>query len=374
MNKAYKYRIYPTEEQKVLFAKTFGCCRKVWNLMLDDKIAYYKSEKKMLHNTPAQYKKDYPYLREVDSLALANVQLQLQAAYKNFFSDKKAGFPKRKKKHHSKDSYTTNNQNGTVAVFDRAVKIPKAGYVKAVIHRAAPSSWKLKSATISHTKDGKYYISVLYEYDTPVRPVLVDKDKVLGLDYKSDGLYVDSNGVCADMPHFYRKAQKQLAKAQRILSRRKGSKKNSHKSNNWIKQHHKVNKIYAHVANQRRDFLQKLSAEIANQYDLVSVEDISLKGISSKKGLGLGKAAADNGYADFVNMLTYKLRDRGKWLIKVDRFYPSSQLCRCGYKNPVTKDLSVRTVTCPVCGRTYDRDVNAAINIKNEGYRIYRSA
>jgi putative transposase len=374
MNKAYKYRIYPTEEQKVLFAKTFGCCRKVWNLMLDDKIAYYRSEKKMLHNTPAQYKKDYPYLREVDSLALANVQLQLQAAYKNFFSDKKSGFPKRKKKHKSKDSYTTNNQNGTVAVFDRAVKIPKAGYVKAVIHRAAPSSWKLKSATISHTKDGKYYISVLYEYDAPVRPVEVDKDKVLGLDYKSDGLYVDSNGVCADMPHFYRKAQKQLAKAQRILSRRKGSKKNSHKSNNWIKQHLKVNKIYAHVANQRRDFLQKLSAEIANQYDLVSVEDISLKVISSKKGLGLGKATADNGYADFVNMLTYKLRDRGKWLIKVDRFYPSSQLCRCGYKNPVTKDLSIRTVTCPVCGRTYDRDVNAAINIKNEGYRIYRSA
>lgn len=375
MNKAYKYRIYPTEEQQVLLAKTFGCCRKLWNLMLGDRNDAYNDYGIALHPQPAWYKEDerYSYLKEVDSLALANVQLDLESTFTSFFK-KKSGYPNFKSKHKARRSYTTNNQSGTIIVFDGAVKLPKIGYVKAKIHRMAPLDWKLKSATVSQDRDGRYFVSILYKFDKEVRPIEVDPDKTLGLDYKSDGLYVDSNGECANMPHYYRKAQKQLARAQRKLSRRKGSKKGELKSHNWEKQRLKVNRIYSHIRNQRNDFLQKRSTEIANQYDLVAVEDLSLKGMSSKKWLRLGKATADNGYGMFVNMLTYKLADRGRWLIKVDKFFPSSQLCQCGYQNPITKDLSVRTITCPVCGRTYDRDINAAINLKKEGYRLYKSA
>ena len=150
MNKAIKYRLYPTTEQSILFCKTFGCCRKVYNLMLADKITYYKETGSMLVNTPAQYKKDYPYLKEVDSLALANVQMNLQAAYRNFFRDKKVGFPKFKSLKHSRKSYTTNNQKGTVAIIDdKYIKLPKAGKVKAVIHKQPDADWTIKSATIS---------------------------------------------------------------------------------------------------------------------------------------------------------------------------------------------------------------------------------
>lgn len=193
MNKAIKYRLYPTTEQSVMFAKTFGCCRKVWNLMLADKIDYYKSTGTTLNNTPAQYKKAYPFLKEVDSLALANVQLNLQTAYKNFFKDKKVGFPKYKSAKHSRKSYTTNNQKGSVAICGNTVKLPKVGKVKAVIHRQPNPDWIIKSATVSQDSDGKFYVSVLFEYDAIFSYISKDSNNAIGLDYKSDGLYMDSN-------------------------------------------------------------------------------------------------------------------------------------------------------------------------------------
>lgn len=200
-NRAIKYRIYPSAEQKILFAKTFGCCRKIWNLMLADKITYYQQTKKMVQTTPAQYKKTYPYLKEVDSLALANVQLHLQTAYKNFFRDKKIGFPRFKAAKHCRKSYTTNCQNGSIRIENDRIRIPKAGYVKAVLHRLPEKDWKIKSATISQYGDGTYYISILFEYEEfPVSPVPVTEEQVVGLDYKSAGLYVDSNGKCQNMP------------------------------------------------------------------------------------------------------------------------------------------------------------------------------
>lgn len=373
MNKAYVYRLYPTTEQETLFNKTFGCCRKIWNLMLGDRIDAYNDYGIRLSPTPAWYKSDerYSYLKEVDSLALANVQLSLQKAFKAFYEQPKAGFPKFKSKRRSKMSYTTNNQNGTVSVMSDGIRLPKAGVVKAKIHRKAPSYMVLKSATISCDKCRRYYISVLYEYEQHIRPIEADPSKILGLDYKSDSLYVDSNGDCADMPHYYRSAQKKLHRLQKQLSRKVGSQKGETPSNNFKKQLSKVRKLHKHTANQRKDYLHKKSTYLAETYDLIGTEDLSLKGMSSVKGLGLGKSTSDNGYGMFLQMLVYKMADRGKWLVKVDRFYPSSQLCRCGYKNPITKDLTIRTITCPVCGRTYDRDINAAINIKNEAYRIY---
>ena len=268
MNKAIKYRVYPSDEQAVMFAKTFGCCRKVWNLMLSDKIAYYKSTGKILLTTPAQYKKDYTFLKEVDSLALANVQMNLQSSYKAFFDKKRKkrnGFPKFKSAKYSRKSYTTNNQKGTVAIIDdKYIKLPKIGKVKAVIHRQPEADWTVKSATVSQESDGKYYASILFTFDRIINNVAIS-DNVLGLDYASDGLYTDSNGKKGTSHKYYIESHKKLAKEQRRLSRKVGSKKNQTKSNNYIKQLHKVNKIHRHITNQRIDNLHKLSTEIANQ-------------------------------------------------------------------------------------------------------------
>ena len=372
MNKAYKYRIYPSKEQKVLFVRTFGCCRKVYNLMLSDKIKSYEDTKTFGKQTPAMYKKEYPYLKEVDSLALANVQLNIQSAIKSCFDKTRKsrnGFPKYKTAKHSRKSYTTNNQNGTVAITDKGIRLPKTGVVKAEIHRVPKSDWRIKSATISQDCDGKYYASVLFEYEEAVLSASRMSDNAIGLDYKSDGLYMDSNGNIADMPKCYRKAQKKLAKAQRILSRRRGNKKDESKSRNYIKQQKKIAKIHKHISNQRLDTLHKKSAEIANQYDIVCVESLNMKAMSNKS-FGNGKATLDNGYGMFLNMLEYKLSERGKYLVKVDKWYPSSQLCsHCGRKQKMK--LTERTYRCS-CGMKKDRDHNAAVNILNEGLRLLR--
>ena len=373
VNRAIKYRLYPTEEQKVFFAKTFGCVRKVYNLILSDKIDSYKNTGKFCKATPAMYKEKYPFLKEVDSLALANAQMNLQAAFSNFFSrtrKKKNGFPKFKSFKHSKRAYTTNNQKGTVAIINsKYIKLPKIGKVKAAIYRTPDENWVLKSATISQDRDGKYYASVLFEFDEPVNTCVADTHNAIGLDYASDGLYVDNNGNIGTNHKYYRQSHAKLAKAQRKLSRMKGSKKHEKKSSNYLKQLCKVNKIHRHIANQRKDNLHKLSAEIANRYDVVCVEDLNMKAISNK-GFGNGKATLDNGYGSFVSMLEYKLSDRNKYLIKVDKWYPSSQLCHaCGTLHPEMKDLKIRTMRCD-CGLVIGRDQNAAINILNEGLRI----
>lgn len=376
MNKAIKYRLNPTSEQEVMFAKTFGCCRKVYNLMLEDKIASYKETKSFGKQTPAMYKTDYPFLKEVDSLALANVQLNLQGAMKNCFDKKrkkKNGFPKFKSSKHSRKSYTTNNQNGTVAIIDgRYIKFPKIGNVRAVIHREPKSDWVIKSATISQDRDDKYYVSVLFEFDQEIKQVPIS-DNAIGLDYASDGLYVDDKGNVGSDYKYYRKSHNKLAKEQRRLSRKVGSKKNSAKSNNYLKQLRKVNKVHKHIANQRLDNLHKKSTEIANQYDVVCVESLNMTSMANK-GFGNGKATLDNGYGMFLNMLEYKLVERGKYFIKVDKWFPSSQLCHCcGQIHKEMKDLTIRTMRCD-CGLTISRDQNAAINIRKEGLRILNSA
>ena len=376
MNKAIKYRLYPTTEQSIMFAKTFGCCRKVYNLMLSDKIESYKSTGRFATVTPAKYKKDYPFLKEVDSLALANKQIDLQEAFRNCFSKsrkKKNGFPKYKSAKHSRKSYTTNNQHGTVSLTDKSIKLPKIGSVKAVVHRKPDDSWIIKSATISQEPDGKYYASVLFEFDDPVNTYVADIDNAIGLDYASEGLYVDSNGNVGTNHKYYRESHSKLAKEQRRLSRMQGSKKHEVRSNNYNKQLRKVNKIHRHISNQRLDNLHKLSTEIANRYDVVCVESLNIKSISNK-GFGNGKATLDNGYGMFLSMLEYKLSDRNKYLVKVDKWYPSSQICHCcGTLHPEMKNLTIRTMRCD-CGLTINRDQNAAINILHEGLRILKES
>ena len=371
-NRAIKYRAYPTTEQSVMFAKTFGCCRKVYNLMLSDKIESYKSTGKFVTVTPAKYKKDYPYLREVDSLALANKQMDLQEAFRNCFSKsrkKNNGFPKFKSAKHTRKSYTTNNQKGTVAITNNSIRLPKIGHVKAIIHRKPDDNWSIKSATVSQESDGKFYISVLFEIADTINTYVADTTNAIGLDYASDGLYVDNNGNVGTNHKYYRESHDKLAKAQRRLSRMQGARKHEIKSKNYIKQLRKLNKIHRHISNQRLDNLHQISTKIANLYDVVCVESLNMK-FMSNKGFGNGKATLDNGYGMFLSMLEYKLSERNKYLVKVDKWFPSSQICHCcGEIHPEMKNLTIRTMKCD-CGLTISRDQNAAINILREGLRI----
>jgi putative transposase len=360
-NKAYKFRLYPNKEQEILFNKTFGCVRFIYNQMLADKIEHYKETKQKLNNTPAQYKKEYKWLKEVDSLALANAQMNLQTAYGNFFRSPKVGFPKFKSKKRNKASYTTNNQKGTVSIIDGKLRLPKVGLVKMKQHRVIPSDQMIKSATISKTPSGKYYVSILVEYEQYIPNIQLDKNKALGLDYASHSFYVDSQNREADYPRFYRNAQKKLAKEQRKLSLM------TFTSNNYFKQRVKVAKIHEYISNQRKDWIHKLSTELANEYDYICVEDINMQHMT--QSLKLGKSTNDNGFGMFRVILGYKLADRGKMLVKIDKWFPSSKMCRfCGNIN---KELTLadRVWNC-ICGEVINRDENAAINILNVGLNM----
>ena len=358
-NKAYKFRLYPNKEQSILIDKTIGCARFIYNKMLNDKIEYYKETNQKLNNTPAQYKKEFEWLKEVDSLALANAQMNLQTAYNNFFKRPKVGFPKFKSKKRSKLSYTTNNQSGTISIVGKShIRLPKLKDVKIKMHREIQDTHIIKSATISKSATGKYYISILVEYDFQKPIINLDKNKALGLDYASHSFYVDNQNREADYPKFYRNAQIKLAKEQRKLSLMK------YRSNNYYKQKIVVAKLHEHISNQRKDWIHKLSTELANNYDYICVEDINMQNMS--QCLTLGKSTNDNGFGMFRTILGYKLDDRGKKLIKIDKWFPSSKMCRfCGNVN---KDLTLadRVWTC-VCGETLNRDENAAINIMNVG-------
>ena len=361
MNKAYKFRIYPNNEQKTMLSKTFGCVRFIYNKMLEDKIKYYEEHNKQLKTTPAKYKKEFEWLKEVDSLALCNAQLNLQVAYRNFFRDKKIGFPKFKSKKDNNQSYTTNCVNGNIVVSGDMIKLPKVGFVRMKHHRTVPHNCKLKSVTISRTASGEYYASILFEYENQVSNK--KPHSFLGLDFCMNGLYKDSNGHCANYPKYYRLAECKLKKEQRKLSlMEKGS-------NNRNKQRIRVAQLHEKVANCRKDFLHKLSRQIVRVYDCVCIEDLNMKAMSG--GLNLGKSVCDNGWGMFTTFLKYKLEELGKVLIKVDRFFASSKTCsKCGYVNKEIKDLAIRSWTCPSCGMYHDRDTNAAINIRNEGMRI----
>jgi len=263
---------------------------------------------------------------------------------------------------------TTNFTNNNISVGSNYVKLPKVGRVKAKISLDI-TPLKIKSATVTQNRDDSYQVSVLVEYnDTPIPVKLATEENTIGLDYKSDGLYVDSNGIVANMPHYYRKSAKQLAKRQRKLKNKVVG------SNNYYKKQRKVAKIHRHIANQRKDYLHKKSIEIANQYGFVCVEDLNMKAISNKR-FGNGKATLDNGYGMFLVFLAYKLKERGGVLVKVDKFYPSSQLCSCcGYRSINLKDLAISEWFCPNCGSLHNRDTNAALNIKMEGLRLLQVA
>lgn len=363
MNTAYKFRIYPNREQTALLANTFGCVRFIYNRMLADKKQYYEMTGKQLKNTPAQYKDEFPFLKEVDSLALANAQLHLQTAFRNYFQRKDMGFPNFKKKK-SHQSYTTNLVNGNISLGNGYLTLPKLGKVRIRQHRMIPQGYRLKSVTVSITSSGEYYAGILYEFETEIkkiRPEEVKEDRILGIDFSMKELAVCSNGTSAGYPGYYRKSKEQLAREQRKLSKcEKGS-------SNWEKQRKKTAKAHEKVSRQRRDFHHKLSRQIANAYDAVCVEDLNMKGMS--QALNFGTSVHDSGFGMFVGFLEYKLQREGKILVRVSRWYASTKTCsRCGR---VKKEmlLNERTFQCE-CGNRIDRDINAAINIREEGKRL----
>ena len=357
IKKAYKYRIYPNNEQKEFFAKCFGCVRFFYNKSLSDMNEIYKSTGKFKNITPASYKEDYPFLKEVDSFALCNAQLNRNTAFKSFFNHKTA-FPKYKSKRNDQ-SYTTNNQ-GSVKFpsNNRYISIPKCPRIRIKKHRGFDGI--IKSITVSMTTDNKYYISLLVEEENkPVKPV----NKTIGLDLGLKELIVDSNGKKYKNHKYLTKSQNKLSKEQRKLSKMvKGS-------NNRNKQRIKVARLHKKINNQRNDYLHKLSKAIIDENQIICIEDLKVKDMMSDSKLA--RNIVDVSWSRLVSMLTYKASWYGRKIIKVPKDYPSSQLCHvCGYKNSITKDLAVRKWTCPKCGTIHDRDINAARNILSKGIEM----
>lgn len=369
LNRAIMYRAYPTPEQQVLLSKTFGCVRFVWNHMLMDAQQFWDEAGVFFIPTPAKYKNEFPFLKEIDSGALCNAQLDLKEARKRHREDpKNVGVPTLKSKRKSKMSYTTNvhsyvKKDGqlvkTLELTEDAVHLPKVGFVKIKKHWSPGNGWQLKAATVSCTRSGKYFVSLLYEFEKDIQPIKPTKETSLGLDYSSHDFYVDSNGDVANYPRFYRQSEAKLARAQRRLSRMQFG------SHHYDKQLYKVRVLQEHIANQRKNFCHTASTAIAKQYDAVFVEDINLRGLAGS--LKLGKSTNDNGFGMFRTMLEYKLTSQGKTFAKTDKWYPSSKTCSvCGFiKNDLT--LADRVWTCSACGTTHNRDHNAAINIRNVG-------
>ena len=357
IRKAYKYRIYPNTEQKIFFAKCFGCVRFFYNKSLSDMNDIYKSIGKFKNITPASYKEDYPFLKEVDAFALCNAQLDRNAAFKAFFSHK-TGFPKFKSKRNDQ-SYTTNN-HGSVKIPDnnRYISVPKCPRIRIKKHRDFIGT--IKSITVSMTTDNKYYISLLVEEESKS---LEPAKKMIGLDLGLKDLIVDSNGKKYKNHKYLTKSQEKLAKEQRKLSKMvKGS-------NNRNKQRIKIARLHKHIQNQRNDYLHKLSKSIIDENQVICIEDLKVKNMMNDSKLA--RNISDASMSRFISMLVYKANWYGRTIVKVPNDYPSSQLCHaCGYKNSITKDLAIRKWICPKCGSIHDRDINAARNILSKGITI----
>ena len=366
MEYSYKFRLYPTREQENLIQRTFGCTRFVYNYFLDKRIQAYKESKETLNYyacaaalTELKTTDDHAWLKEVDSIALQQSLKDLDNAYQNFFREVKKGGSVGSPKFHSKrdrrKSYTT-KQN--IEVFDRYIKLPKLGKVKCRVSREVKG--RILNATVSQTPSGKYFVSVC------CTDVEIDMHQstgaMVGLDMGLKEFAISSDGTTYQNHRYLRKSAKRLARLQRRLSRKSKDSKRREKARIAVARAHEK------VANQRSDYLQKLSTTLIKENDLIAVEDLVVKNMT--KNHSLAKSINDVSWGEFMRMLEYKAAWHKKVIVKIDRFYPSSQRCSvCGYRNADTKDLSVRKWVCPQCGTTHDRDVNAARNILAEGLR-----
>lgn len=371
-----KYRIYPNKEQETLIKKNIGCSRKIYNLLLHD----YNNTKKL--NKVSSYKNTYLYLKEADSLALANSLQNLKQAITNYYKNPKHfGLPVFKKKYKSKQSYTTNNQKGTIYIENGKIKLPKIEKpIKIKVHRIP--NGVIKNVTIERTSIGTYTVAVLFESEDKPKELKLNKENTIGMDLGLTYLAITSNGVKYDNHKYFQKSQNKLKKEQRKLSRiyesnvkekhynEKGHLTkitykiplNEHKQ--YQKQRLKVAKIHHKIKNQRLDTLHKLSTNIIKNHDYIVLESLDIKNLI--EDTDLSKYISDVGWRIFINMLKYKSVKYGKELIQIDQYFPSTQKCsNCGNISG-KKSLDIREWTCS-CGVTHDRDINAAINIKQQG-------
>lgn len=369
--KAYKVRIYPTKNQIDLIEKTFGCCRFVYNFFLSKSIKDYEENRKSnTYNQNSalltQMKKldEYSFLKEVEAMALQASLRDLDTAYQNFFRNvrqgKKPGYPKFKKKSASHQSYkSTYSTPAQFHVYENKLFLPKLKWVKFKGNldvKGVPLS-----ATISRTASGKYFASICCK---EVEIEEFDKTgSVIGIDLGIKDFAITSNSDKVANPKFLVKSTKKLRRLQRQLSRKQK------RSNNRNKARIRLAKQYEKVSNQRNDFLHKLSTQFVKNHDILCVEDLQVKNMVKNHKLAV--AISDASWSKFVEFLAYKCIWYGKELVKIDKFFPSSQTCSCcGYKNPDIKNLEIRSWTCPNCQTQHDRDINAAKNILNEGLKI----
>ena len=372
MERGFKYRIYPNESQRDQIARTFGCCRFVYNRALDvKKTAYSETGKSIATNDlikmiPA-WKRDSEtsWLAQVDSMALQQSIRDLDRAYKNFFrrvrEGGKPGFPKFKSRRHARQSYRTNGGK----ILDRNhIALPKLGNVRAKVSR--PLQGRFMSVTVSLDAAGRYFATFLCT-DVPSKDTTAT-DREVGIDLGVKTLATLSDGTKIENPRGLERYERKLAREQRRLSRRKGARKSEKQSRRYLKQRKRVARIHAKIADARTDALHKVTTMLVDENQVLCMEDLNAKGMM--KNHHLAKAVTDASFGEFARLLEYKCAERGRSLVKIGRFYPSSKTCSaCGHRLDALP-LSVRSWDCPACGAHHDRDVNAARNILTEGKRI----